>query len=80
MKAQTIQHSVRMPRELYEDAVDVAAVFGMNVNRLILEALRGYLGGQLEREVVRNAVDRVREARKKGLDPGPVNRRPRAST
>ncbi len=71
MKPRTVQCGLRIPREVYEDALDVARVFDMSLNQFFLGAIRAYVEAQLGQEVVRNAVAKAREARQAGLVSGP---------
>lgn len=66
-KTQTVQYSLRIPREAYEDALDVALVFDLSLNQFLLGAIRAYVDSQLSQDVIRNAVARTREARSAGL-------------
>jgi hypothetical protein len=67
MKARTVQYCLRIPREDYENAVDVALVFDMSLNQFLLGAIRAYVDSQLGQDVIRNAVSKTREARSAGL-------------
>jgi hypothetical protein len=67
MKTQTVQYCLRIPKEAYDNAVDVALVFDMSLNQFFLGAIRSYVDSQLARDVIRNAVTKTREARRAGL-------------
>jgi len=70
MKPRTVQYCLRVPREVHEDALDVARVFDMSLNQFFLGAIRTYVEAQLRQEVVRSAVAKAREARRAGLVSG----------
>lgn len=67
MKTHTVQYCLRIPREAYENALDVALVFDMSLNQFFLGAIRAYVDSQLHQDVIRNAVAKTREARSAGL-------------
>ncbi|MFI5316446.1 MAG: hypothetical protein ACHQ6T_12155 [Myxococcota bacterium] len=73
MKADTVQYCLRIPREAYDNAQDVALVFDMSLNQFFLAAIRAYLDSQLGQDVIRNAVAKTREARSAGLVNGPAD-------
>jgi hypothetical protein len=76
MKTRTVQYCLRIPRETYENAVDVALVFDMSLNQFFLGAIRAYVDSQLNQDVIRNAVAKTREARIAGLASGPSDEPP----
>jgi hypothetical protein len=67
MKQQTVQYCLRMTRPAYEDALDVALVFDLSLNRLFLGAIREFVESQLRQDATRSAVSKIREARSAGL-------------
>jgi hypothetical protein len=67
MKAQTVQYCLRLPREAYENALDVSLVFDLSLNQFFLGAILAYVESQLGQDVIRNAVAKTREARSAGL-------------
>lgn len=67
MKARATQYCLRIPREAYEDALDIARVFDMSLNQFFLQAIRAYVDAQKRQEVIRTAVAKSREARRAGL-------------
>jgi len=67
MKTQTVQYCLRIPRDAYENALDVALVFDLSLNQFFLGAIRAYVESQLGQDVIRNAVSKTREARSAGL-------------
>jgi hypothetical protein len=70
MKSQTVQFCLRMPKESYEQAVEVARVFDMSLNQFFLGAIRSYVESQLKEDVIQSAVTKTREARRAGLVSG----------
>lgn len=70
MKSQNVQFCLRIPREAYADALDVALVFDLSLNQFFLTAIHAYVDSQLSQEVIRNAVAKTREARSAGLVTG----------
>jgi len=70
MKPEKVQYCLRMPRAAYEDAIDVALVFDMSLNRFFLGAIRTFVESQLRQEATRSAVAKIREARSAGLADG----------
>ncbi len=72
MKDPISQYCLRMPRPAYDDALDVALVFGLSMNQFLVGAVRHYVQTQLEQESIHTAVSKVREARKAGLAHGLV--------
>jgi len=70
MKSQTVQFCLRMPKESYEKAVEVARVFDMSLNQFFLGAIRAYVESQLKEDVIQSAVAKTREARRAGLVDG----------
>jgi hypothetical protein len=73
MDERTVQYCLRLPRELYHDAADVAHVFHLSLNRLLVEAIRGFVASQLQQDATGGAIERIREARHAGLvEAGPV--------
>jgi len=70
VKAEKVQYCLRMTRAAYQDAIDVALVFDMSLNRLFLGAIRSFVDYQLCQESTRKAVERIREARRVGLGEG----------
>ena len=67
MKNQTVQYCLRIPRDAYENALDVALVFDLSLNQFFLGAIRAYVESQLAQDVIKNAVAKTREARSVGL-------------
>ena len=76
MKTQTVQYCLRIPRDAYENALDVALVFDMSLNQFFLGAIRAYVDSQLSQDVIRNAVAKTREARSAGLVNAPSEKDP----
>ena len=70
LKTQTVQYCLRIPKEAYDNAVDVALVFDMSLNQFFLGAIRSYVDSQLGQDLIRNAVAKTREARRAGLVTG----------
>lgn len=66
-KPRNIQYCLRLTREAYQDALDVALVFDMSLNQFFVGAIRTFVDDQLRQEVTRAAVAKVREARSAGL-------------
>jgi hypothetical protein len=62
-----MQYCLRIPRDAYEDALDIARVFDMSLNQFFLQAIRCYVDAQKKQEVIRLAVAQSREARRAGL-------------
>jgi hypothetical protein len=67
MKSQPVQFCLRMPKESYEQAVEVARVFDLSLNQFFLRAIRCYVESQLKEDVIQSAVTKTREARRAGL-------------
>ena len=67
MKSRAMQYCLRIPRDAYEDALDIARVFDMSLNQFFLGAIRAYVEAQKKQEVIRLAVAKSREARRAGL-------------
>ena len=67
MKSDVLQYCLRLPRSVYIDALDVAAVFGLSLNKFFLAAVCEYVDSQLKQETTRGAIAQAREARKAGL-------------
>lgn len=67
MKDPVSQYCLRMKRSAYEDALDVALVFGLSMNQFLVGAIHQYVQTQLEQDSIRSAVAKVREARQAGL-------------
>lgn len=67
MKDPVSQYCLRMKRSAYEDALDVALVFGLSMNQFLVGAIHQYVQTQLEQGSIRSAVAKVREARQAGL-------------
>ena len=67
MKTRATQYCLRIPRDAYEDALDIARVFDMSLNQFFLQAIRSYVDAQKKQEVIRTAVAKSREARRAGL-------------
>jgi hypothetical protein len=67
MKTRAMQYCLRIPRDAYEDALDIARVFDMSLNQFFLQAIRSYVEAQKKQEVIRSAVAKSREARRAGL-------------
>ena len=76
MKGKTVQYCLRVPRDAYENAVDVAGIFDMSLNQFFLAAIRAYLDSQLAEDAIRNAVAKTREARRVGLVGAKASARP----
>lgn len=74
MKPDTFQYCLRLPRDLYVDALDLAAVFGMSLNKFLLAAATQYVESQLQSETTRSAIAKAREARQAGLAKGQVEK------
>jgi hypothetical protein len=70
MKTDIQQYCLRLPRSVYSDALDVASVFGLSMNRFLLAAVREYVESQLQQEKIKGAVAKSREARQAGLAHG----------
>lgn len=73
MKSDVLQYCLRLPRSVYVDALDVAAVFGLSLNKFLLAAVSEYVDSQLKQETTRSAIAQAREARKAGLAHGYVD-------
>ena len=67
MKPRATQYCLRIPRDAYDDALDIARVFDMSLNQFFLQAIRSYVEAQKKQEVIRSAVAKSREARRVGL-------------
>ena len=67
MKPRAMQYCLRIPRDAYDDALDIARVFDMSLNQFFLQAIRSYVEAQKKQEVIRTAVAKSREARRAGL-------------
>ncbi len=70
MKPEKVQYCLRMTRAAYEDAIDVALVFDLSLNKFFLGAIRSFVDYQLCQEATRSAVEKIREARLAGLAEG----------
>lgn len=70
MKSDIQQYCLRLPRSVYSDALDVASVFGLSMNRFLLAAVREYVESQLQQDKIKSAVSKSREARQVGLAHG----------
>ena len=70
MKSDQRQYCIRLPQSVYADAVDVARLFGLSVNRFLVVAIRDYVALQLGHETNRSAIAKVREARQALLESG----------
>jgi hypothetical protein len=64
MADRPVQYCLRLPPELYKDAVDLALVFDLSVNRLLVAAIQKFVASQLKQESTSRAVERIREARR----------------
>jgi hypothetical protein len=53
----------RLPEPLYRDAQDLALVFNLSLNELLIEGIESYVQSQLEKSVIASAVERMRAAR-----------------
>ena len=53
----------RLPEPLYRDAQDLALVFNLSLNELLIDGIEGYVRSQLDKSVIATAVDRMRAAR-----------------
>lgn len=73
MKSDVLQYCLRLPRALYTDALDVAAVFGLSLNKFLLAAVTEYVTSQLKQETTRSAIAKAREARRAGLANGHID-------
>lgn len=67
-----VQYCLRLPQELYKDAVDVALVFDLSLNRFLSAAIEKFVASQLKQESTKRAVERIREARLVGLVSAPT--------
>jgi hypothetical protein len=67
MERRSVQYCLRLPPDLYKDAVDVALVFDLSLNRLLAAAIEKYVASQLRHEPTLRAIERIREARSVGL-------------
>ena len=67
MERRTVQYCLRLPERLYRDAVDVALVFDLSLNRFLAAAIDKYVSSQLQQQPTRSAIERIREARRAGL-------------
>ncbi|HTO54153.1 MAG TPA: hypothetical protein VMR50_12255 [Myxococcota bacterium] len=67
MERRPVQYCLRIPPELYEDAVDLAGVFDLSLNRFLAAAIQKFVASQLLQEPTARAVARIREARSVGL-------------
>ncbi len=73
MKSDVLQYCLRLPRAVYVDALDLAAVFGISLNKFLLAAVTEYVESQLKQETARSAIAKAREARQAGLAHGYVD-------
>lgn len=71
MERRSVQYCLRLPQELYRDAVDVALVFDLSLNRFLAAAIEKFVASQLKQEPTKRAVERIREARLVGLVSAP---------
>jgi hypothetical protein len=67
MGRRSVQYCLRLPPALYKDAVDLALVFDLSLNRFLAAAIEKYVASQLQQESTKRAIERVREARSAGL-------------
>ncbi|MFI5316449.1 MAG: hypothetical protein ACHQ6T_12170 [Myxococcota bacterium] len=67
MERRSVQYCLRLPEPLYRDAVDVALVFDLSLNRFIAAAVERYVSAQLRQPSLMVAIERIREARRAGL-------------
>ena len=72
MARRPVQYCLRLPQDLYKDAVDVALVFDLSLNRFLSAAIEKFVASQLDQESTRRAVERFREARQVGLVTAPA--------
>ena len=77
MKSDLQQCSLRLPRPVWPDAVDLAGLFGVSVNQFLITAIREYVEMQLRQEPSRIAIERMREARRARPLETRAGRRPR---
>ena len=78
MERRSVQYCLRLPQELYKDAVDVALVFDLSLNRFLAAAIQKFVASQLQQESTLRAIERIREARRAGLVSAPSEATPRA--
>lgn len=72
MERRSVQYCLRLPPQLYKDAVDVALVFDLSLNRFLAAAIQKFVASQLQQESTLRAVERIREARRVGLVTAPA--------
>lgn len=53
----------RLPESLYRDAQDLALVFNLSLNELLIDDIESFVRSQLEKSVIASAVERMRAAR-----------------
>ena len=59
MKPRAMQYCLRIPRDAYDDALDIARVFDMSLNQFFLQAIRSYVDAQKKQEVIRTGGGEV---------------------
>lgn len=65
----------RLPDLLYRDAQDLALVFNLSLNELLIDGIDLYVRSQLQKSVIATAVERMRAAREvTGSAGGPQSR------
>jgi hypothetical protein len=70
MKPRATQYCLRIPRDAYDDALDIARVFDMSLNQFFLGAIRSFVAFQMQQDATQNAIAKIREARRAGLADG----------
>ena len=67
MERRPVQYCLRLPQQLYRDAMDVALVFDLSLNQFLAAAIEKFVASQLRQESTRRAIEEIRAARSAGL-------------
>jgi hypothetical protein len=73
MERRPAQYCLRLPQQLYRDAVDVALVFDLSLNQLLVAAVEKFVASQLRQDSTRRAIEQIRAARSAGLVTAPAD-------
>jgi hypothetical protein len=71
--ARPVQYCLRLPQQLYRDAVDVALVFDLSLNQFLAAAIEKFVASQLRQESTARAIEQIRAARSAGLVSAPAD-------
>ena len=73
MERRPVQYCLRLPQQLYRDAMDVALVFDLSLNQFLAAAIEKFVASQLRQESTRSAIEQIRAARSAGLVSAPAD-------